>query len=67
MTAPPRDIPPVDQLTYAQRSGWSCVWCGTPITTGGYSAGTARGRIGAHILDTEVYAGPCCPPGARHP
>lgn len=65
MTAPPREIPPADKLTGEQYAGRSCVWCDTPITHGGYSAGTARGRIGACILDTEVYAGPCCPPEDR--
>ncbi|MEV5200821.1 hypothetical protein [Streptomyces sp. NPDC053720] len=24
------------------------------------SAGTVRDRQGAHVLDTEVWAGPCC-------
>lgn len=58
-------LPPAADLTWEQAAGRSCVWCDTPITRGGYSVGKARGRIGAHSLDTEVYAGPCCPNGRR--
>ncbi len=61
MTIPPHLIPPVDELTHAQYQGRSCVWCGIPITVGGYSVGISRGRVGECILDVEVYAGPCCP------
>jgi hypothetical protein len=58
------ELPPVEQLSYGQYNGLSCVWCGTKLTTGAVSAGTARGQMGAHILDTEVYA---CPEHADGP
>lgn len=64
------ELPPVEQLTYGQYNGLACVWCGTKLTTGAVSAGMARGQLGAHILDTEVYAcpdhadGPPAPAGA---
>ncbi|MGW3724132.1 hypothetical protein [Streptomyces sp. NPDC000851] len=47
-------------MTQAQYSGWACCWCGRSLREGGVSAGIARGRIAAHVLDIEVYA---CPPG----
>ncbi|MFG3509519.1 hypothetical protein ACGF5F_28910 [Streptomyces sp. NPDC047821] len=56
-----REIPPPEELTVGQYKGWSCVFCGTLIRHGGRLAGVTRGRDGAHDLDTEVYAGPCCP------
>lgn len=56
-----RPIPPVEELTVGQYAGWNCVWCAAPIPTGGRLVGVSRGRDGAHILDNEVYAGPCCP------
>ena len=52
--------PPVSDLSYAQYSGWACCWCGTQLRHGAVSAGIARGRSGAHILDIEVYACPDC-------
>lgn len=57
----PHPIPPVEDLTVGQYAGWNCVWCAAPIPTGGRLVGISRGRDGAHILDTQVYAGPCCP------
>lgn len=56
-----RTIPHVDDLTVGQYAGWNCVWCAKVITKGGRLVGIARGRDGAHVLDVEVYAGPCCP------
>ncbi|MFF0226319.1 hypothetical protein [Streptomyces sp. NPDC004629] len=58
--------PPVASLTYAQYSGWACCWCGKSLlkVTGAVSAGVARGRDGAHVLDIEVYACPDCAPPA---
>ncbi|GGU54739.1 hypothetical protein [Streptomyces lavendofoliae] len=56
-----REIPPPGELTASQYKGWSCVWCGTPLTHGGRPVGVTRGRDGAHVLDAPVYAGPCCP------
>ncbi|MFI9154471.1 hypothetical protein [Streptomyces sp. NPDC053367] len=56
-------LPPATSLTGPQYNGWACVWCGTSLArTGGVSAGIARGQIGAHVLDVEVYA---CPAGCR--
>ncbi|MGP4084193.1 hypothetical protein [Streptomyces sp. KR55] len=53
-------LPSALDLTRAQYSGWACCWCGRRLTEGGVSAGIARGRSGAHVLDIEVYA---CLPG----
>jgi hypothetical protein len=58
---PAQALPSVFDLTVGQYAGWNCVWCGKAIGTGGRLVGVARGRDGAHILDVEVYAGPCCP------
>lgn len=61
--ARPRPIPPAGDLSWEQYAGRACVWCGQPLTVGGRSVGIARGREGVHVLDVEVYAGPCCPDG----
>ena len=60
--------PPVIGLTYAQCAGWACCFCGAALTSGAVSAGISRGRLGAHTLDTEVYACPECatPPHGRN-
>ncbi|MFI1728166.1 hypothetical protein ACH40E_02785 [Streptomyces acidicola] len=55
-----RQPPPVTALTYAQKAGWACCFCGKDIWTGAVSAGIARGRSGAHVLDVEVFACPDC-------
>lgn len=55
-----RALPDANALTRAQYDGHACVWCRTPLTTGATSAGVARGRSGAHVLDIEVYACPDC-------
>jgi hypothetical protein len=61
MTGQPKP-PPATELTRAQYSGWACCWCGTSLKHGGVSAGRSRGRLGAHVLDVEVYACRwCCP------
>ena len=57
-----RPLPPVQELTRAQFDGWACVWCRTPLWKGATSAGRARGRMGDHVLDIEVYACPVCGP-----
>ncbi|MGJ5826086.1 hypothetical protein [Streptomyces ossamyceticus] len=54
------ELPPVEQLSSGQFRGLNCVWCGVKLTTGAVSAGIARGRSGAHILDTEVWSCPNC-------
>lgn len=52
-----RTLPPVRALTRAQHDGWACCWCGRSLfRCGGISAGIARGHMGAHVLDIEVYA-----------
>jgi hypothetical protein len=56
-----RRIPDVEELTVGQYAGWNCVWCGAAIPTGARLVGVSRGRDGAHVLDTPVYAGRCCP------
>lgn len=60
MTIPTRPLPAPGTLTWGQATGRACIWCKTPLTTGAVSAGTIRDRLGAHVLDTEVWAGPCC-------
>ncbi|MDQ0992148.1 hypothetical protein [Streptomyces sp. V3I7] len=58
-----RPLPSALDLTRPQHSGWACVWCGKSLLeTGGTSAGIARGSLGAHVLDIEVYACPDCAP-----
>ncbi|MFF4752639.1 hypothetical protein ACWD5R_11515 [Streptomyces sp. NPDC002514] len=59
---PRPEPPPAASLTYAQYSGWACCWCGKSLldVMGAQSAGFARGRSGAHVLDNEVYACPDC-------
>lgn len=60
--------PPATDLTRAQYSGWACCWCGTSLQYGGVSVGIARGRLGVHVLDIEVYAcGRKCPKRPRRP
>lgn len=61
MTLP--EPPPYRELTYHQRTGWACCWCGASLLrAGGVPAGRARGRSGAHVLDVDVYAcGATCP------
>lgn len=60
-TAGERVMPTAGDLSWEQYAGRACVWCGKPLTVGARSVGIARGRIGVHVLDIEVYAGPCCP------
>ncbi len=71
MTVPvadPHRLPAAAALSWEQYAGRACVWCDQPLTTGAHSVGIARGRIGAHVLDIEVFAGPCCPqPVTTHP
>lgn len=55
-----REPPAATDLNREQYSGRACCWCGTPLWSGAVSAGIARGRSGAHILDIEVYAHPNC-------
>jgi hypothetical protein len=54
-------LPSALDLTPAQYSGWACCLCGASLRNGGAPAGRARGSIGAHVLDVDVYR---CPPGA---
>lgn len=55
-----RPLPDPRTLTWDQAKGRACIWCKKPLTTGAVSAGIIRNRQGAHVLDTEVWAGPCC-------
>ncbi|MFR0359076.1 hypothetical protein [Streptomyces sediminimaris] len=61
MSALPEPPAAVD-LTRAQYAGWACCWCGRSLlhVRGAVSAGTARGTVGAVVLDVDVYG---CPPG----
>ena len=60
VTAPTRPLPEPGELTWEQSAGRACVWCKKPLTSGAVSVGIIRDRLGAHNLDTEVWAGPCC-------
>ncbi|MGW7366459.1 hypothetical protein ACWGI8_24245 [Streptomyces sp. NPDC054841] len=51
-------VPAAQALSWEQYAGRSCVACGKPLTTGAIWCGVARGRQGAHVLDTEVWACP---------
>lgn len=55
-----RNPPPTADLSYEQHAGRACCWCGKTLSGRAVSAGISRGRIGAHVLDTEVYACPEC-------
>ncbi|GAA1008508.1 hypothetical protein ACFQWA_11825 [Streptomyces thermogriseus] len=59
MTAP--EPPSALDLTYAQHAGWACCWCGKSLLgCGGVEVGIARGSLGVHVLDVQVYACPDC-------
>jgi hypothetical protein len=60
-TADARVLPAAGDLSWEQYAGRACVWCDQPLTTGARSVGISRGRLGAHVLDIEVFAGACCP------
>lgn len=60
MTTPTQPLPGPGTLTWAQAQGRACVWCKKPLTTGAVSVGIVHDRQGAHVLDIEVWAGPCC-------
>lgn len=51
-------VPAARELSWEQTAGRACFACGKPLTTGAVSCGIARGRDGAHVLDTEVWACP---------
>ncbi|UXY28569.1 hypothetical protein [Streptomyces sp. HUAS TT20] len=53
-------LPSALDLTRAQYSGWACVRCHASLQNGAVPAGRARGSIGAHALDVDVYQ---CKPG----
>ena len=55
-----RVLPDAAELPRRRYSGWACVWCGSSLMAGGQSAGVARGQMGAHRLDVEVFE---CLPG----
>ncbi|MEU3220368.1 hypothetical protein AB0E67_30550 [Streptomyces sp. NPDC032161] len=59
-TASARPLPDPRTLTWDQAAGRACVWCRTPLTTGTVRVGVIPDRLGAHVLDTEVWTGPCC-------
>ncbi|MFI7329713.1 hypothetical protein ACIBQ3_34395 [Streptomyces rubiginosohelvolus] len=61
---PERQLPTLADLTWDQAAGRACVWCKKLLDRGAVSAGVIHERDGAHVLDTEVWAGPCCTGGA---
>lgn len=58
MTHP--EPPSAVNLNGEQYAGRACCWCAKALWHGAVSAGIARGRCGAHVLDIEVYACPDC-------
>lgn len=60
VSAPARPLPAPDRLTWDQSAGRACIWCGAPLTSGAVRVGTIRDQLGAHNLDSEAWAGPCC-------
>ncbi len=58
-----RRLPTLGELTWDQSAGRACVWCKQPLDRGAVPAGVIREQDGAHCLDTEVWAGPCCSGG----
>lgn len=64
---PARELPRLETLTWDQSAGRACVWCRTLLTTGAVCAGTIRDQLGAHNLDTEVWACPPCDAGEQAP
>ncbi|QLF83212.1 hypothetical protein QEN61_gp28 [Streptomyces phage Eklok] len=61
MTAPTGlPLPDPGALTWDQAAGRACVWCGQLLTTGTVRVGVVRDRLGVHVLDSEVWTGPCC-------
>lgn len=61
MVSPPaRALPAPETLTWDQSAGRACIWCRRPLTAGAVFAGVIPDRLGAHVLDTRVWAGPCC-------
>ena len=56
--------PPATELDAEQYSGRACCWCRTPLWRGAVSAGISRGKVGAIVLDVEVFA---CPDHADGP
>lgn len=53
-------LPDSGRLTWEQAQGRACIWCNRPLSAGAISVGIVRDQQGAHVLDTEVWAGPCC-------
>ncbi|WP_093895219.1 hypothetical protein [Streptomyces sp. Ncost-T10-10d] len=60
-TAPPRNSARCGADALGDQSaGRACIRRKNPLTTGAVGVGIIRDRLGAHNLDTEVRAGPCC-------
>lgn len=55
-----RTLPAAETLTWDQATGRACIWCGRLLTTGAVRVGVIPDRQGAHVLDVEAWAGPCC-------
>lgn len=53
-------LPSPETLTWDQSAGRACVWCKRLLTTGAVFVGVIPDRLEAHVLDTKVWAGPCC-------
>lgn len=60
VAAASRLLPAPSELTWDQSMGRACVYCRQLLTRGAVRAGIIRDQLGAHNLDTEVWAGPCC-------
>ncbi|MDQ0791927.1 hypothetical protein QFZ58_000415 [Streptomyces sp. B1I3] len=57
---PDRPLPSLESLSWDQSMGRACIWCNRLLTAGAVLAGVIHGRDGVHVLDTTVWAGPCC-------
>lgn len=51
-------IPPAAALSWEAYAGRACYACGKRLTAGAVLVGRAKGRDGAHVLDTDAYACP---------
>ncbi|GGW29422.1 hypothetical protein [Streptomyces xantholiticus] len=51
-------IPPAADLSWEAYAGRACYACEKQLTVGAVLVGRAVGRMGAHVLDIDVYACP---------
>ncbi|WP_406000666.1 hypothetical protein [Streptomyces sp. NBC_00829] len=49
-------VPHASTLGWEAYAGRACYACDTPLTTVAVPCGKARGQLGVHVLDVEVWA-----------